>query len=879
MLPNRTRKKVSWIGFSAVLLLAGFALGLYLHNIFRWAGSPDFGYSFRTATGIHIVGVVTEHGSATGLRMGDRILKINGKTYSTYSELNKIRNWGADEENAYLLERDGSKLLIKISNTRLGFGKSFQKSGLPFVFGLCYLAIGVLVFLMKPHHRTSWVFFIFATVVGTWMATLFKTSFIKPDFLENAIVFAYAFVPATIIHLALNFPEERSVVREHPSIQWLPYGVSGVIFTAIRLSTSTMSDAPKLWVNAAVIYLAVSLLFLLGSCLQLRLVSISQITKLRARVILLGFGIACSVPLADFFINALFETYLLTGFNFYLPFFIVVPLAIGYSIVKHDLFDIDTIIKRTYGYILTTAGIAGVYALFVFVSNLAFGRFEITKSPMFPLIFILAVVFFFNPVRNRIQKVIDRVFYRLDYDYQATVQKISETMRRLLGLDEIGKSIMSMALGTMFIDAGSLLLLDKEEKRYAPLIYAGRREMRGCGEEGSEGSRDVVEMGETSAETESAVSPAQSLDASTEVSMRERDAQGPILDGKDPFIQKMAERKREATIFDVQEDPFFEDQRERCEKTLRELNATLVVPLIYEKDLIGLMALGEKKSGKLYRREDINLLTILANQGAVAIENAWMVEDVVEKERMEEELSIARDLQISMLPAACPQIEGFQIAAVSIPAREVGGDFYDFIEMGEGKLGFVIGDVTGKSVSGALVMAASRSIFRMLSEERLGVGEIMIRANRRTKQDIKPGMFVALLYAVVDSKEKALKMCSAGQTQPVHFSSQTGGARLLETEGDTFPLGILDEAEYKETQLQLNHGDRVVFYTDGIVEAMNKEQEIFGFERLLDLIKGAGLLEAQALLKEIMRQVNEFVGGAPQSDDLTVIVVSVDGRE
>jgi serine phosphatase RsbU (regulator of sigma subunit) len=269
------------------------------------------------------------------------------------------------------------------------------------------------------------------------------------------------------------------------------------------------------------------------------------------------------------------------------------------------------------------------------------------------------------------------------------------------------------------------------------------------------------------------------------------------------------------------------------------------------------------------------LLNTLANQGAVAIENAMLLEEVIEKERMEEELAIARDLQTSMLPATCPEIEGFELAATSIPAREVGGDFFDFIDMTQDKLGLVIGDVTGKSVSGALVMSASRSVFRMLSEETLTVGEIMTRANGRLKKDVKSGMFVALLYAVLDARERILSLCSAGQTQPVYLSSATGEASLLETKGDTFPLGILDSADYKETQVQLAPGDRIVFYTDGIVEAMNDQKEIFGFERLLDVVREANAANANALLKHISDAVNEFVGSAAQHDDLTVIVLSV----
>jgi sigma-B regulation protein RsbU (phosphoserine phosphatase) len=264
-----------------------------------------------------------------------------------------------------------------------------------------------------------------------------------------------------------------------------------------------------------------------------------------------------------------------------------------------------------------------------------------------------------------------------------------------------------------------------------------------------------------------------------------------------------------------------------------------------EGKIIGITQAVNKKEGT-FDKEDEDLLLALSSQIAVAIENAWLFQENLEKQRMEEELAIARDLQT------------------------------DFIEMGADKVGFVIGDVTGKSVSGALVMSASRSVFRMLSEQELTVSESMMHANRRLKKDIKSGMFVALLYVVLNGQEKNLNLCSAGQTQPVLMSAKTGAATLVETRGDTFPLGILDEANYEETQLQLVSGDKVVFYTDGIVEAKNEQEEIFGFDRLQEVIQEARAMSADSLLKEILDKVNQFVGNAAQYDDLTAIVVSVE---
>ncbi|MGD9413068.1 MAG: SpoIIE family protein phosphatase [Desulfobacterales bacterium] len=266
----------------------------------------------------------------------------------------------------------------------------------------------------------------------------------------------------------------------------------------------------------------------------------------------------------------------------------------------------------------------------------------------------------------------------------------------------------------------------------------------------------------------------------------------------------------------------------------------------------------------------------MAFAGAVGIEYSRLFKEFLVKLRMEEDLTSAHDLQMSMLPANCPEVEGYQIAASSTPAREVGGDFFDFFKIGEGKLGLIIGDVTGKSVSGALIMSASRSVFRMLSEEELSVGETMMRANSRIKKDIKSGMFVALLYAVHDVEDGSVALCSAGQTQPLLLSAKTSEPTLVETLGDTFPLGILDEANYEETQLKMEPGDKVVYYTDGIVEAMNKNEDMYGFERLNEVVKSSTAENAEELMNDIIKDVSDFTGAAPQHDDLTIIVVSAD---
>jgi sigma-B regulation protein RsbU (phosphoserine phosphatase) len=835
-----------WTRFAIGTIATVALFTMYGINIVMWRNSPDFGWRAMYETGPNVVTEAFKRGEEAGLRVGDTILAINGQAYSTFDDLFfKIRNDRPGSVNTYTVRRNGKEIEVNITTGRLGFKTVLRRSGPLFVIGFVYFMIGVLVYMMKPQARESWLFFVMTSFIAAMVCYSSPSDLMRPLWLFHVRNWFEVFLPAPMIHLALRFPKTRGFLIKRPLLTAVPYLLSLCLFAIMRISSTAYWNIPPILNLTYNIYLMLAVLFFLVSMVWNFLRDPSVLVRLQSQVILVGISIGFFIPAADLVLRSYLNVYLfpdpVIGFMLFLTVF---PLSIGYTIVKYDLFAIDAVIKRTYGYVLTTGAIAGMYAVFVFISNLAFGRFEVTKSPMFPLVFILAVVFLFNPVRNRMQRFIDRVFYRLEYDYRETVQKISETMRSLLNLDQIVKSIMDTALGVMFIDSGCLLLLNREKQAYECLAVGGERAV----EPGFRGEE----------EREKPVQPSELK-----------------LSSVDPFIEKLTERKKEVTKYDIEKDPFYEPDRQACREAFERLDATLVVPLLHEERLIGLISLGDKKSGKFYRREDVNLLNTLANQGAVAIENAMLLEEVIEKERMEEELSIARDLQMSMLPGTCPEIGGFEIAARSIPAREVGGDFYDFIEMGEDKAGLVIGDVTGKSVSGALVMSASRSVFRMLSEGQLTVGDIMIRANRRTKKDIKSGMFVALLYGVLNARDRTLSLCSAGQTRPIHLSVKTGEASLVETVGDSFPLGILEDADYQDTRLKLVPGDRVVFYTDGIVEAMNEKEEIFGFDRLLEVVKGSKSKNAESLLKDILDSVNEFAGGAAQHDDLTVIVVSV----
>jgi len=320
------KRTLSRIAFAFAMVLVLSSLGLYLYNIVKWSDYPDFGYGFRTATGIKFVGVVTELGRKAGMQVGDRILRVNSKNFADIQEFRAAMRRELGEKNTYLLEREGQNIQVTIPNTRLGFKGSFVRSGLPSLVGLCFILIGVLVFLMKPHQRTSWIFFLFTSILGLFLAFLYKLGVMHPFWLETLNIFTYTFTPAVFIHLAFFFPEERVILMKHPNAQILPYVASILLFLSLRARTPTMTDAPKTLLFLTVIYMALGILIFIGSCLQLRLTSSSEMVKIRSKMILLGFVIAASVPLTDFVINTLFHVYILPSFNYYLPFMIFIPV-------------------------------------------------------------------------------------------------------------------------------------------------------------------------------------------------------------------------------------------------------------------------------------------------------------------------------------------------------------------------------------------------------------------------------------------------------------------------------------------------------------------------------------------------------------------------
>ncbi|MHC1744617.1 MAG: SpoIIE family protein phosphatase [Syntrophobacteraceae bacterium] len=828
---------VRWGYFALFLVVATLVYSLYAVNIVVWRNSPDFGWRTMYESGPNFVAEVMESGRAAGLRAGDRIVAINGLPYTTFDELYfKVRRNEEGSVNTYTVQRDGVTKDISITTGRLGLKATLVRSGPIFAVGLLYALIGVLVFLMKPQASESWLFLFMSTLFGMEISYGAPSDLLRPLWVNNIRFVIDAFFPAPLIHLGLTFPKTRSFLKRRPWLRVAPYALSILLLLLYAVTSRAFWDAPVALTSANVGYLLVGVLVFLVSMLWNSLKDPSVVVRRQSQVIFIGIMLGFFIPTFDLVSREVWKVHLFPspalGFAVFLTMF---PLSIGYTIVKHDLFAIDVIVRRAYGYMLSTATVIGAYAWIVLLLNMMFHSSRVYQSPLFSILFALGVVFFFRPLHERIQMIVDRIFYRQHYDYRKTIKGISEAMISILDSDQIRRRLIDSVVKEMFLDNGLLLLPDPRDGTYRVQV--------------AEGSQGI-------------------------------DLACASIDGSDTLPRLLKEQANGIFRFETDLNPAYESYRTELEATFQCVASELMLPLMYKDEMRGIISLGRKKSGKMFTLEDLDLLKTISNQSAIALENARLFEENLEKCRMEEELKIAHDLQTSMLPEKAPTIQGFAIAARSISAREVGGDFYDFIEVGcENtctKLAIVVGDVSGKAVSGALVMAASRSIFRVLTEANASVKDVMNTGNSRLMDDIKKGMFVALLYAVLDGERRILTLSNAGQTQPVLCSDDGSTPFYIDTEGDKFPLGILRECDYEETSVPLKRGDTVVFYTDGVVEAMDEAEELYGFERLLASIQEGSALGADALLEKVMEDVTDFVGGVEQHDDLTLVVVKVE---
>jgi serine phosphatase RsbU (regulator of sigma subunit)/anti-sigma regulatory factor (Ser/Thr protein kinase) len=307
---------------------------------------------------------------------------------------------------------------------------------------------------------------------------------------------------------------------------------------------------------------------------------------------------------------------------------------------------------------------------------------------------------------------------------------------------------------------------------------------------------------------------------------------------------------------------------------MRVAGIKLVVPLVSQGVLVGLLNLGPRLSEQEYSTDDHALLNNLAAQATPAVRVAQLVRqqqmEAQERERMEQELQVARLIQQTLLPRQLPELPGWRVAVHYQPARAVGGDFYDFYERPDGRLVLAVGDVTDKGVPAALVMATTRAILRGCARRMLSPGESLVRTNELLYPEIPAHMFVTCLYAILDPASGRLEFANAGHDLP--YRQHDDAVDELAATG--MPLGLMPGMQYEEKEITLLPGESILLYSDGLVEAHNAEREMFGFPRLHQLVNEHCASGCGALIDSLLADLADFAGPDwEQEDDITLVTL------
>lgn len=504
------------------------------------------------------------------------------------------------------------------------------------------------------------------------------------------------------------------------------------------------------------------------------------------------------------------------------------PLSIGFAVQRSRLWDIDNVINRTLVYGLLTALLVLAYFGGVALLQNLFRTFTGQGSPFAMVVSTLAIATLFHPLRKYIQTFIDMYCYRRRYHVSQILSKFDARMRSLLyspgggSLEALADLVRESIGETLQPRSISLWLYEPELQKEA--------------------------------------------DKSVQATSLRQDESRPVpVARNDPLMASFlsAPGVVEIELLHLNSSAL---------QSLKDAGIHLSVPFISQGELVGLLNLGPRRSEQGYSSDDRELLSRLAIQAAPAIRVAQLVRrqqaQAREQERLEQELRVARLIQHAFLPKDLPALPGWQVAAYYQPARAVGGDFYDFIPFEDGRLGLVIGDVTDKGIPAALLMTTTRSILRSVAQTEMSPGKVLAQTNNLLCLDMPPKMFVTCLYAILDPASGLLRYANAGHDQPY----QQHGDCVSELWARGMPLGLMPDMTYEEKETMLERGDRVLFYSDGLVEAHNPEHDMFSFPRLVKLLEEQR--EDPDLIELLLRQLGEFTGPDwEQEDDVTLVTL------
>ncbi len=843
----------------AILLLWAFAAQLTYsgYRIYMEANASrhiEFPFYTREWTR-QIAGLQTgyEH---CGLEVNDELLVLNGEpvTGAKQMEETQLSLHPGDTLNVTVRRSvagrtDTLTVPIRTRAARSNSTEWLMVIGLSTFLPLSCLTIGFYIAFARPRDTLAWITFGMLAAFGQLAGSGFSWAIWSP---WRELLIAYHALltfswPVLMVLFALYFPVPFPFLRRYRWINWLIaapcLALTGIELCGEFLEGKHINSLVRMAAFDRASYGAIYLLFSAYISAFFALLGFKVHTletadaRRRLNIMIAGCSLALvpviPVVLAQFgFIPAL-PVWLETVCVLMLLFF---PITMAYVIVVQRAMEVRMVVRSGVRYALASTGVrilryALIAATVTLTIRLAVGR-EIWEAAVIGAIG-LALVTGFRRISVHIGNWTDRRFFREAYNAEAILTHLSNSVAGIRDKKTLLETVVQRISESLHVDRIAVLL--QRGGRFEP-VYAL----------GFNGTHPPVAI--------------QCDTATVQLLQREKSASRIYFDDPQSWVHGTSAGEQTA---------------------LQKLDAQLLLPLSLKNRLLGLISLGPKKSEEPYSRGDLQLLGAVASQTGLALENAELTDsirrEVAQRERLDRELEIAREVQQRLFPQKLPHIEGLDFAGYCRPALGVGGDYYDFLGLPDDCLGIAIGDVSGKGIAAALMMASLQASLRgQIIHSGPALSETVRNINRLLSEASAENRYATFFYAQYEPIQHTVRYVNAGHNPPIVCRCHEAGQQILRLEEGGTVIGLFPDFPYREGRLQLQPGDTLVCFTDGISEAMNSAETEFDETRLIDAIRDCGSRTAAGMITYILERVDRFTAGAPQHDDMTLVVMRVE---
>ena len=776
-----------------------------------------------------------------GIRDGDQLLEIDNQILSSTFQAQAILNeFDSGEYAEYKYMRDGEIYVTPVYIKKLIMFGNLANT----LSALFWMLIGFIVLTAKPDGRIQKLFYLIGALsvlssIYVLVPSLGDYHKIYQEFGFLSIVlaiiwiFAMSYIGFVENYFFWNFPNQfkfaqKKIVKKLVII--VPLILSIALVTFLVLAISGTINQMTFWQAISpfqIFYFCCAVAALVALIIQYRrLESKEQKKPIFLFIISFVFGIAISIYSAG--LAPLLADTIFNSPEYYAPIILVVfvPLIFAYSIFKYQLMDVSIVVKNTIVYGTATATVAAIYFFVIYVAGQSISSFfGVENQGIIAGIFFIIFALVFQSTKDKFQNFLTKRFYPEQFAYQKVLIELSNELAIVAGLNNILSLMKKTFVDALQINIFGILVRDKDGN-LALVDSVGMKEERCVISE----SRIIQFL-----KDKFLISKYPAIEQS---------------DFKTVFKDAVADRLISEGIYTI-------------------------IPMMAKSKVVGLLLFGLKHSGSHFAGKDLELLWAAANQAAISIENARLYKSEVEKQKIELDLDLARKIQQGLLPQCIPNMRGLDICGEMIPAMQVGGDYFDLIQVSDTKLFVIVGDVSGKGLSASLYMTKLQTMIKLSCMDGKSPKEILVDINRRIYEELDKSWFVTITLALFDMEKHKLAFCRAGHMPVLQATNGTVQSYRTQGLGVGLEKGIVFEKSLIEEEVSILPGQTYAFFTDGVTEAMNEHNEFFGDDNLNSILKNKTNSRSSEIVNEIWSSIKSFRGTAEVNDDMTMVVVKV----